>query len=130
MVRDAQGSWPLYARIQVSGPGYPGSTLWTDPVTGYYQVTLVEGITYTFVITAVSPGYEPGGGPLPLGVPLGNAPFLVQNWTLRRGSRTCNAPGYTPSPDGLFEDFSGGVVPPGWTVINDSEGGVAFPTSG
>ena len=56
VVRDAQGNWPLYAKIQVSGPGYPGATLWTDPVTGYYSVTLVEGITYTFLITAVSAG--------------------------------------------------------------------------
>ena len=127
-VRDAQGNWPLYARIQISGPGYPGSILWTNPVTGYYGVTLVEGITYTFLISAVSPGYEPGGGLVPLGVPLGDAPFVVQNWTLEADLETCNAPGYTPSPDGLFEDFSGGVVPPGWTVINESTGGVGFPT--
>ena len=66
VVRDGSGgNWPLYAKVQVSGPGYPGSTFWTDPLTGYYQVTLVEGITYTFVITAVSPGYEVGGGPSP-----------------------------------------------------------------
>ncbi len=119
-VRDSQGNWPLYARIQISGPGYPGSTLWTDPVTGYYSVTLVEGITYTFLINAVSSGYEQGGGQLPLGVPLGNAPFVVQNWTLEANVETCNAPGYTFNTTGLFEEFSGGEIPPGWTVENDS----------
>ena len=123
VVRDGSGGgWPLYARIQVSGPGYPGATFWTDPVTGYYQVTLVEGITYTFVITAVSPGYETGGGPLPLGVPL-NAPFLVRNWFLQANTSACVAPGYTPDIHGLFEDFSGGSIPPGWAVENNSTDG-------
>jgi hypothetical protein len=123
-VRDAQGGWPLYARIQVSGPGYPGATLWTDPVTGYYQVMLVDGITYTFVITAVSPGYLPGGGDVALNVPLAHVPALVQNWTLTADPVTCNAPGYTGSGEEiLFEDFSGGVIPPGWTVVNNSSGG-------
>ena len=123
MVRDGSGGgWPLYARIQVSGPGYPGATFWTDPVTGYYQVTLVEGITYTFVITAVSPGYQTGGGPLPLGVPL-NAPFIVHNWSLQADVEACVAPGYTPDIHGLFEDFSGGSIPPGWAVENNSTDG-------
>ena len=127
-VRDSVTNWPLYARIQVSGPGYPGATLWTDPVTGYYGLTLVEGITYTFVINAVSPGYETGGGTLPLGVPF-NAPLLVQNWLLEADQLACTAPGYTPTSGGLFEDFSGGAIPAGWTVINDSSGGEGgFPT--
>jgi Carboxypeptidase regulatory-like domain len=117
-VRDELGNWPLYARIQISGPGYPGATLWTDPVTGFYSVTLVEGITYTFLITAVSPGYTQGGGPLPLGVPLGNAPFLVHNWTLEADLEACSAPGYTFNTTGLFEEFSSGDIPPGWTVEN------------
>ena len=36
-VRDAQGNWPLYARIQISGPGYPGSTIWTRSGDGLLQ---------------------------------------------------------------------------------------------
>jgi hypothetical protein len=127
-VRDSQSNWPLYARIQVSGPGYPGATFWTDPVTGYYEVTLVEGITYTFLINAVSAGYEQGGGTVPVGLPLGNAPLLVRNWTLEADLETCIAPGYTAQTAGLFEDFSGGAVPAGWTVTNDSTGGNGFPT--
>ena len=79
-------------------------------MTGYYSVTLVEGITYGFLITAVSPGYETGGGPLALGVPLGNAPFVVQNWELDADLETCNAPGYTPDISGLFENFDGGTA--------------------
>ena len=93
-------------------------------MTGYYDVgNLVEGITYTFVVKALTPGYETGGGTLPLGVPLGNAPFLVKNWLLDADLETCNAPGYTPDISGLFENFDGGVLPAGWTVTNDSTGG-------
>ncbi len=124
VVRDGSGgNWPLYAKIQVSGPGYPGATLWTDPVTGYYQITLVEGLTYNFVINAVSPGYKTGGGPLPVGVPAQNAPLVVKNWTLDANFSTCNAPGYTPDIHGLFESFDGGVIPGTWTVENNSTDG-------
>ena len=90
---------------------------------------LVEGITYTFVVKALTPGYETGGGTLPLGVPLVNAPFLVKNWLLDADLETCNAPGYTPDISGLFENFDGGTLPAGWTVVNDSTGGNGlFPT--
>ena len=115
-----------YARSWSAGPASGRHPL-TDPVTGYYQVTLVEGITYTFVITAVSPGYEVGGGPLALGVPLGNAPFLVKNWLLEADQVACSAPGYTPDNQGLFEDFSGGSIPAGWTVENlSTDGGLPW----
>ncbi len=109
-VRDSQRGWPLYAQVDVTGPGAPHITTFTDPVTGYYDVgNLVEGITYTFVVKALTPGYETGGGTLPLGVPLGNAPLLVKNWLLDADPETCNAPGYSPDIAGLFEDFSGGT---------------------
>ena len=81
------------------------------------------------MVQALTPGYETGGGTLPLGVPLGNAPFLVKNWLLDADLETCNAPGYTPDISGLFENFDGGVLPAGWTVINDSTGGNGiYPT--
>ena len=110
-VRDSQRGWPLYAQVDVSAPGAPHIQTFTDPVTGYYDVgNLVEGTTYTFVVNALTPGYETGGGTLPLGVPLGNAPFLVKNWLLDADLETCNAPGYTPDISGLFENFDGGVA--------------------
>ena len=105
-VRDSQRGWPLYAQVDVTAPGAPHIQTFTDPVTGYYDVgNLVEGTTYKFVVTALTPGYETGGGTLPLGVPLGNAPFLVKNWLLEADLETCNAPGYSPDISGLFENF-------------------------
>jgi hypothetical protein len=115
-VRDSAGNWPLYAQIHVTGPGFPGATLWTDPVTGYYSITLVEGLIYNFTITAFSSGYETGGGSLNLGVPLGEGASLVQNWTLE-ASPSCTAPGYTfTAGTKVQEDFSAGVIPAGWQV--------------
>ncbi len=46
VVKDGSGQgWPLYAKIVISGPsGFPGATRFTDPVTGYYSITLVAGV--------------------------------------------------------------------------------------
>ena len=54
VVKDGSGQgWPLYAKIVVSGPsGFPGATLFTDPVTGYYSITLVAGADYAFAVSA------------------------------------------------------------------------------
>src|SRR5262249_37881159 len=92
-VKDAGGHWPLYAKIVISGSGYPGATIYSDPVTGYYETTLVLGIPYTFVVTAVSQGYSTGGGIVDLST-LTNRPDVVQNWTLTADPAQCNAPGY------------------------------------
>jgi hypothetical protein len=64
------------------GLGFPGATFYTDPVTGYYETTLVVGSQYTFVITAVSQGYSTGGGIVDLSA-VTHAPAVVKNWTLR-----------------------------------------------
>ena len=37
-------------------PDFPGAKLFTDPVTGYYGITLVTGISYTIAVEAVTPG--------------------------------------------------------------------------
>ncbi|HEY1250756.1 MAG TPA: carboxypeptidase-like regulatory domain-containing protein, partial [Thermoanaerobaculia bacterium] len=58
VVRDGSGgNWPLYARVRIAAPGFPGATLFTDPVTGYYYASLVTGISYTITVDAVTPGY-------------------------------------------------------------------------
>src|SRR5262249_27816340 len=123
LVRDGSGQgWPLYARLVVSGPaGFPGATLFTDPVTGYYSITLPTGGTYAFAVTAVGPGYVPGGGALDLPAPaLAAAPTaLVANWSLSTAP-TCDAPGDGPGsftgPPALSESFDAGTLPPGWNV--------------
>ena len=117
-VKDGSGQgWPLYARLVVSGPtGFPETTLYSDPVTGYYSIALLAGYTYDFAVTSLVPGYEPGGGPLAVAGPPSSA---VANWTLAV-SPTCTAPGYGAGafvgPLALSESFDAGVLPAGWSV--------------
>ena len=117
-VKDGSGGgWPLYAKVVISAPGAPTYTVYTDPVTGYYSQTLVQGISWTFAVTA--PGYMPGGGSLPL-TPAGP---VVENWTLNADVLACNAPGYSPALVGLSESFDAGVLPPGWQDIENGSTG-------
>jgi Carboxypeptidase regulatory-like domain/S-layer homology domain len=119
-VKDSVGGWPLYAKIVVSGSGFPGATFYTDPVTGYYETTLVVGSQYTFVITAVSQGYQTGGGIVDLSA-VTHAPAVVKNWTLEADPASCNAPGYGHT-NAFYDDFSTGDLSY-WTVVNNSTDG-------
>ncbi len=125
VVKDGSGGgWPLYAKIVVTASGAPTSTIYTDPVTGYYTITLVQGITWNFAVTAVGPGYLPGGGSVPLGTTRATTSGgVVQNWDLLVDALACNAPGYVQVTSGLAENFDAGVLPKGWSITNDSEDG-------
>ena len=94
-VRDAVTGWPLYSHITLAGephnPPTPLTSFWTDPVSGFYSVTLAEGITYTLSAAAWAPGYLPASqaiGPLTADATL--------NFDLAVNPATCNAPGYSP----------------------------------
>jgi len=132
VVRDGSGQgWPLYAKLVVSGPpGFPGATIFTDPATGYYSISLVAGAAYGFAVTAMTPGYSPGGGSVTVpgpSTPASTAGALVANWNLA-AAPTCTAPGYGPGsfvpPLVLAEGFDGGAVPAGWSV--DTVSGVSW----
>lgn len=117
------GGWPLYAKVVIKASGAPTFTLYTDPVTGYYSQTLVSGIPYTFQVTAVGPGYNPGGGVVPLGHAGLSPDSTVVNWDLIPDSLLCNAPGYHLVTTGVFEGFDAGVLPDGWSITNESVDG-------
>ncbi len=125
-VRDGSGQgWPLYASLVLSGPaGFPETTVYSDPLTGYYSVDLLAGATYDFAVTSLVPGYAPGGGPLTVAVPGVSSPAAtVANWTLA-AAPTCTAPGFGPGafvgPLALSEGFDAGVIPAGWSVETTS----------
>ncbi len=96
VVTDINTGWPLYARIDVDG--VPTGPFWTDPATGFYSITLPEGATYDFEVSAFVAGYLPemvSVGPL-----LGDETVNVE---LDVDVVACNAPGYQPDP--ASEDF-------------------------
>jgi hypothetical protein len=109
-VRDALIGWPLAAAIDIAG--YPSSPVNTNPATGYYSLALVEGGVYTFSVNAAVPGYIPQTrivGPL--------TADRTENFVLSADLTTCSAPGYTFA--GIYQAFSDGTTPPGWTVVNN-----------
>ncbi len=96
IVTDSLTGWPLYAYVAIAG--YPPGGVWSDPVTGYYSVSLPEGDIYDFTVSAIGPGYLSSFrtvGPL-----FGN---LIENFTLEADLVSCNALGYKFLP--YREDF-------------------------
>ncbi|MCA9875226.1 MAG: S8 family serine peptidase [Anaerolineales bacterium] len=95
IVTDAATGWPLYARLDI--PGYPGSPIWTDPVTGQYSVNLLGGTAYNFTVSAWVDGYQTAVrtiGPL--------SGSTTENFALGVDVFACTAPGYTGSSTAVF----------------------------
>ncbi len=121
-VTDINTGWPLYARIDVDG--VPTGPFWTDPATGFYSITLPEGSTYDFEVSAFVAGYLPeivSVGPL-----LGDETVNVE---LDVDVVACNAPGYQPDPaSGDFYDFE--ADDGGFTGTVDWEWGTNYNWNG
>ena len=102
VVRDGSGQgWPLYARIDVSAAAY-ANTIFTNPQSGAYSLTLHSGLTYTFQVQALSPGYNPATQVFSSTLPNNTLDFALT------ADSTCSAPGYTGS--GTCTAESGGLL--------------------
>ena len=126
-VTDSGTGRPLYAKIVIDG--YPGDPLWTNPVTGAYQVSLPAGGSYTFHATAWVGGFLPYSSPL-IGPLTSN---LTLNIPLVADPVACTAPGYqlvlsicTPLAGGLvvgnISDQNTGLGLNGATISQDAGG--------
>jgi hypothetical protein len=113
-VKDATTGWPLYAQITIGG-AYPGNPIWTNPATGYYSITLVAGLDYTFNVAAFSPGYQTTSGSI-----TNLSANTTRSFTLDANLQRCLAPGYGFDVDGVFTNFDQ-VAPPslpaGWSSV-------------
>ena len=91
-ITDVNTGWGLYASIVLTD--VPGGPFWSDPVTGYYSITLPEGGSYEFSVAPWAPGYLDQTrlvGPL--------SGSQVEDFALDVDVQACTAPGYTvPSP--------------------------------
>ena len=115
-IRDATTGWPLYASLMIGG--YPGGTIWNNPVTGFYSVTLAGGGSYTFNASAWAPGYLSRSQMIN---PLSSNRTL--NFGLSADVNACAAPGYKYAGNGLFERFETQALPSGWSNIDNLNNG-------
>ncbi len=120
VVSDSITGWPLYAKINIFG--YPYSPIFTDPVTGAYQVQLAEG-PYDFNVQAMSAGYSRSFSSIIV------TDHAVQNFTLDPDLLSCTAPGYVYTSPSYREDFEA-WPPANWTIVdNVTNGGVIWNSS-
>jgi subtilisin family serine protease len=96
-ITDAATGWPVYAGITIDG--YPGGTVWSDPLTGHYSVSLAAGLPYVFHVTPFAGGYVTANRQVgPLAAP------QSEDFGLEVDLLACTAPGYKPQYV-YFEDF-------------------------
>ena len=115
-VTDANTGWPLYAEINIDG--YLGNPLYSDPVTGYYNITLPDGVAYDFDVAPLIAGYLAVTGTVIL-----SGSDVIQNFALDVDGLACAAPGYEMLSV-LNEDLENVTFPPaGWAAYNvDGDG--------
>lgn len=111
---------PLYARLQISAPGF-ARTIFTNPQTGLYEVNLLQGSSYQLVANAVSGGYQAA---TQLITPTLAA--ITQDFALPQDG-TCSALGYQRSYV-YFENFE--TSPGGYTTHGVTSWAYGQPTSG
>ncbi len=118
-VTDSTTGWPLYARVTIEG--YPGGPVWSDPVTGYYSITLVEGISYTFDVTSANYTMQSR----PVGPLTGDE---THDFALQPDfSQGC--PASYQETTLFFDSFESGGLDPDWSTFTTNEGRLRVSTT-
>ncbi len=118
-VTDANTGWPLYAHLQITGhpidPPGPNNDRWTDPVSGFYSLTLPEGVSITINTSAWVTGYTSASNTRSV------TADATQNIFLTADPASCVAPGYQYVGAGLFQNFE--TWPPAsWSIVDNITG--------
>ncbi len=94
--------YPLYAKLTFSMPGFSQS-VYTDPITGVYDIVLYNSQEYTVKVEALLPGY------LTLNTTINpdDVALYVQDYYLNVVADTCSAPGYSPDYEVMYDFESG-----------------------
>ena len=124
VVKDAQTGWPLYA--QVRPIGVSTSAVWSDPITGYYSISIPAGSTFLLTVEPFMDGY------ISQSTSISNLNGdMTVNFDLQVDAASCNALGYQPQIAPIFSsDFeadSGGLTTSGltswaWGAITNGPG--------
>ncbi|MGY4921961.1 carboxypeptidase regulatory-like domain-containing protein [Streptomyces sp. 900105755] len=127
-VTDGSGhGWPLYAKI--TADGVPGGPVWTDPLTGAFDLKLPQGHDYTLHVTSAYPGYT---SPTKKITVADSDQSL--NVAVPADPWGATAPtGYSVHDEGTTETFDAtDSAPKGWSVVNadGTTGGWAFDDPG
>lgn len=103
--------YPLYAKLTFSMTGFSES-VFTDPFTGEYEITLYNSQTYHVVVEPMLYGYTPYEQDLPIQQ---GATELEQDFYVNVDLAGCSAPGYGPEYDFRydFEASDHGFTPGG-----------------
>jgi hypothetical protein len=109
--------WPLYAKVDWSDGNGHGGTVFTDPATGGYSLSLAEDTSYTLQVSAVYPGYEPATRQVTVA-----ASGVTADVGLGVDMLACSAIGYQSAFSGAQQGFDGTKAPAGWRVVNTSLG--------
>lgn len=117
VVRDASGhGWPLYAKLTIAD--YPLGAVFTDPVTGRYEVLLPEGSSRSVTVAPEYAGYTSTTDTLDVGTE-----DVSHDIGLIIDKSACNAPGYRWN--GTAQGFDGWTRArprDGWTRQNQGHG--------
>lgn len=113
-VTDAATGWPLLAKLAISG--YPGGEIWTDAVSGEYEVPLPTAASYRIDVASEIPGY------LPATRQVNVTADSVQDFQLGADLVACAAPGYAYTAQRFREDFETGTPPTGWNTSSAGAG--------
>lgn len=103
----ASHGYPLYAKVTFSMTGF-SETVYTDPFTGEYEITVYNNQDYNVLVEAMLPGY----GTIQTVVNAGVEDLYEQDFYLNINVAGCSAPGYAPNYDVYFDWESG---PQGFT---------------
>jgi len=98
---DSHG-YPLYAKLTFSMTGFT-QTVYTDPITGEYEIVLYNSQEYTVKIEAVLSGYQT----LNTTITADDVDVYVQDYYLNIDAVSCSASGYSPAYDVKFDFESG-----------------------
>ena len=106
-ITDGATGWPLLAKLSISG--YPDGEIWTDAVTGAYEVQLPTAASYRVDVASEIAGY------LPATRQVNVTADSVQDFQLGADLVACAAPGYGYTAQRFGEDFETGNPPAGWS---------------